>query len=440
MPTDFTQSQQVALAIVPKVSASLSILGSTWIIIEVLTRKNKRQNVYNRLLCAMSFFDVTTAAGMFASTWPIPEDSEGIAFASGNQRSCEIQGFFLQMGTTPFLCEFYVFVGGDGLVSEILSHACCFITDNTCLAIYYLLVVKYNISEERLRSNVEPAMHIFSISFGLATSLTALFMDLYNDANLWCWISSYPHDCEGDECIRGRDDYVMFRWGYYFVPLWICAAIITVIMIVIYRIVHQREMKAITESDNLGIASPSTVRPSLAHHTPQHSFLVSGPSVQTQEQWNQTWRSEKAGRRQTMEDPSARCESLVAAQRPSMIMPRKMAEMFQSKKAGHFQTESEGADFVLKTIQSLPSAKEQALEMNTFGSRAVYNQALYYTCAFYATYTFASANRLTQEFAGETYFPILFLHAMLIPLKGLFNCKYEELSKPTCLQEPVGPS
>jgi hypothetical protein len=105
MSSDFNRTQQVALAVTPKVTASLSILGSSWIVIEVLTQKSKRHNVYNRLLCVMSCFDIATAVWMFASTWPIPRGSEDVAFAVGNTATCEAQGFFLQLGITPFLCE-----------------------------------------------------------------------------------------------------------------------------------------------------------------------------------------------------------------------------------------------------------------------------------------------------------------------------------------------
>ncbi len=105
MSSDFNRSQQVAVAIIPKVSAALSIFGSSWIMIEVLTQKSKRGNVYNRLLCTMSVFDFTTAAWMFASSWPVPDGSEGVAFAIGNQVTCDVQGFFMQLGIIPRICE-----------------------------------------------------------------------------------------------------------------------------------------------------------------------------------------------------------------------------------------------------------------------------------------------------------------------------------------------
>jgi hypothetical protein len=101
-----TPGQQVALAVTPKITSFLSILGSSWIIIEVLTQRTKRENVYNRLLCAMSFFDVLLTVWFFASTWPIPEGTEGVAWAVGNKQTCIAQGFFLQIGIIPPFCKF----------------------------------------------------------------------------------------------------------------------------------------------------------------------------------------------------------------------------------------------------------------------------------------------------------------------------------------------
>lgn len=54
----WSESQLVAIAIVPKVSAVLSATGSIWILVEVATDQKKRSNVYHRLLVAMSVYDL----------------------------------------------------------------------------------------------------------------------------------------------------------------------------------------------------------------------------------------------------------------------------------------------------------------------------------------------------------------------------------------------
>lgn len=104
----FSYGQQVLLALVPKFSSSLSILGSFWIVVEVLTRRSKRKNVYQRLMLFMSANDIMVSIWYFASTWPIPKGTEGVAFAMGNEKTCIVQGFFLQLGIISPICKFFL--------------------------------------------------------------------------------------------------------------------------------------------------------------------------------------------------------------------------------------------------------------------------------------------------------------------------------------------
>jgi len=73
-----THAQQVGLALGPKFSGSLSILGSSWIIFEVLRDKKKQAMVYHRLLLGLSIFDVIISFAWFLSTWPVPAETEGM--------------------------------------------------------------------------------------------------------------------------------------------------------------------------------------------------------------------------------------------------------------------------------------------------------------------------------------------------------------------------
>jgi hypothetical protein len=95
----FNEKQQVAVAIIPKFSSFMSILGSSCIINEILFRdRRKLQRVYHRILLTMSLYDVLESSFNFQSSWPIPRGTEGVAFAVGNQQWCTAQGFILQFG------------------------------------------------------------------------------------------------------------------------------------------------------------------------------------------------------------------------------------------------------------------------------------------------------------------------------------------------------
>lgn len=93
----WSKSQQIALAIMPKIASVLSMSGSSWIIIEVWSDKNKLMNVYHRLLMVMAIYEIMEGVGNFASTWPIPAGTPNIFGASGTTGTCAAQGFFLQL-------------------------------------------------------------------------------------------------------------------------------------------------------------------------------------------------------------------------------------------------------------------------------------------------------------------------------------------------------
>jgi hypothetical protein len=217
-------AQEATLAITPKITGLLSILGSSWIVVEVLTQKNKRNNVYNRLMCAMSFFDVMSSFAIFASTWPIPKETEGIIFAIGNQNTCIAQGFLIQAGIIAPYCTCWV-TSSDLVLSAAFASSPNFFfpcdyhssLDNFCLALYYMLVVKYKVPEEVLQHNFEPAAHLFCIGAAFLPAIAGIFLNLYNQANIWCWIASYPQGCKNSlpnngetTCTRG-DNAWMYR-------------------------------------------------------------------------------------------------------------------------------------------------------------------------------------------------------------------------------------
>jgi len=286
------------------------------------------------------------------------------------------------------------------------------LADNCCLPVYYMLVVKYSCSEERIRYNVEPVMHILPISFGLLTSLAGLFLTLFNDADLWCWIASFPKDCkdswkhgeEGD-CLRGDNSWI-YRWAFYFCPLWFCILFVTIVMINIYRTVRQRELQSVAESQVETLTRSSILRrASSARRRSVGSFQFKTSLHNTTK-------------------PEERRRSSRASALNSLIMPAKMAEVFKSMTDIDFNESvrsQSDVEFVISTIEALPSARVQLVEMNQFGSKAVFTQSLLYTCAFYATFTFATVNRIVQEVTRITYFPLIFLHCLMIPLQGFFN-------------------
>ena len=56
---------------------------------------------------------------------------------------------------------------------------------NACLSLYYLLAIKYGFLKEKMAS-IEKYIHRFALCFGLTTSITAMSLDRYKEANWDC--------------------------------------------------------------------------------------------------------------------------------------------------------------------------------------------------------------------------------------------------------------
>lgn len=160
-------AHQYVMVIIPKFTAALSITGSTMIISQIVRNKPNRRNVQQRILLMLSIIDVAVSTVWFLSNFFMPPySSEEFIWQFGNQTTCSIQGYIVQFSIAGVMY-------------------------NSTLSLYYMLKVKYNITERQL-GRIEYAMHLFPLLFGFITATTSLFLELYNPANWDCWISPYP--------------------------------------------------------------------------------------------------------------------------------------------------------------------------------------------------------------------------------------------------------
>ena len=98
-----SRAQQILLALAPKFTGFLSLLGSSYIIYDCLARTKRGRHTYHRLMVGLSVADMTMTTGLFLSTWPMPEDTANVAFAVGNTHTCAVVGFLEQAGVTAVL-------------------------------------------------------------------------------------------------------------------------------------------------------------------------------------------------------------------------------------------------------------------------------------------------------------------------------------------------
>eukprot|EP00540_Astrosyne_radiata_P010161 CAMPEP_0116843278 /NCGR_PEP_ID=MMETSP0418-20121206/11998_1 /TAXON_ID=1158023 /ORGANISM="Astrosyne radiata, Strain 13vi08-1A" /LENGTH=431 /DNA_ID=CAMNT_0004474011 /DNA_START=232 /DNA_END=1527 /DNA_ORIENTATION=+ len=204
---------------VTKPSALLSVLGSTFIIVDMCRRWKKAElkwSTRHRLIIGMCLFDICGSTAWFIGTWAMPQDERRIVGNVGTWGTCEAQGFFVQL-----------------VLGAVLY--------NSALALYYFLVIRQGWSEERVSRKVEPFMHIFSVLIAFTFAIVGLSKNLYNPSRWRCWIAKYPRRCEQSfenngvsTCIRG-DNADLYRWGMFFVPIWIAILFVTVVMALVYR-------------------------------------------------------------------------------------------------------------------------------------------------------------------------------------------------------------
>lgn len=203
MTAGFSVTQSRALALIPKFAGTVSMLFSLLIVVTVFRDRHKRNRTYHRLLCGISFVDISSSFWLGLSTWPIPRDS-GVLWAVGNERTCSLQGFFTQFGVAS---SFY----------------------NASLALYFLLVIKYGWQESRIRQ-IEPFLHAIPLLWGLGTAATGLGMGVLGNATLWCWINA---------------QYEMHRWVMFYGPLWLMICLVTLSSVLIYM--HVRRLASVSQ-------------------------------------------------------------------------------------------------------------------------------------------------------------------------------------------------
>jgi hypothetical protein len=225
----YTDSQMKALAYASKATAFLSILGSSWIIYELLFHKDRnskgrgllRRSTYHQIILCMSLVDLLSSLWIFVGTWALNLDTAGPRLedvgASGTQATCSAQGFFIQLG----------------IASPMY---------NVSLALYALLVVRYGWKESKIKKRAAKVMLYVPALFGLATAVSGLPLELYNFSPVAfnCFISPHPYLCDPwdkdqfhPECVRGENAN-KFRLAFSFLPAWLSFLAMLVCMIMVY--------------------------------------------------------------------------------------------------------------------------------------------------------------------------------------------------------------
>ena len=173
---------EVALYVLQKVANILSAVGSLMIISQVARSDFNRRKAQQRIILGISIIDFQTSVIWIFTSLFMPADS-GALLATGNQATCDAQGFIVQFS-----------------IAGTLYMA--------ALQLQYLLVIKYGWKDREVARR-EKWFHAVPIAFGLATAVSALVLRQYNTANWDCWIAPLPQDCTPS--VEGEFQYYMFK-------------------------------------------------------------------------------------------------------------------------------------------------------------------------------------------------------------------------------------
>jgi hypothetical protein len=127
-----------------RVSAFLSLIGSFFILRDVIKKSPQRRTTYHQLIIGTTCFDVITSTAYLLSGLLLPRPAYE---AHGTHGTCVLQGILIQLGLTSL---FY----------------------SVLLSIYYLLMIKYNWKESRFRK-YRRYFHLPIITIGAALTAAA---------------------------------------------------------------------------------------------------------------------------------------------------------------------------------------------------------------------------------------------------------------------------
>ena len=148
--------------IINKVGGLLSCIGSGYIVQDVLRSPFRRtQSIYHRTMLGLSTTDIMSSFFTFIlGSWPMPTGA--YRWAAGNMVTCDIAAF----------------IGLTGTMGSMIY--------NCSLATYYVLQLKYNLSDRRMRA-IEKWLHIVPLSVALMFSITILSAKMLGPGIGHCW-------------------------------------------------------------------------------------------------------------------------------------------------------------------------------------------------------------------------------------------------------------
>lgn len=217
----FSDSQVLSFRICRGFAASLSVLGSSLIIIHVLilSKKKDQRKPKHRLLLGLSLTD--------------------FVFSLQNALFCV--GVY-PLNSPGTLCSL------DGWIHTCSNMAAYY---NASLSVFFWAVIRRNVSDADFARSYEWACHAVPLGVGLTAASTAVGLDLYNpkSSGMGCWFEDYPMgcsdnnenidiDCRGDATLLAVYPHVAQT-----IPMLTALIVMMVCNLQIYRFVRSLERR-----------------------------------------------------------------------------------------------------------------------------------------------------------------------------------------------------
>lgn len=254
---------------------------------------------------------------------------------------------------------------------------------NACLSVYYLLAVRYGVTDGQMKKWIEPLMHFVAFLLGADTALSGIPLNLFNADTLWCWIKAMPEGCteswrassiEEANCERG-DNATLYRFVFYFTWVWSSIIVATIATVWLYLSVRRLENK------------------SVKYRNPERRIKKRGGSTENTP-------PDEGG---TNSDPAT-----ASAPIPEETTNRPRAQLLLRQASSY-------ANSMRSTI------REAAENRSCPRSRQVFQQAMCYIVAFFFTHFFGLVNQLLYFARGTTILGIFWIHLFFDPCQGFLN-------------------
>jgi hypothetical protein len=291
------------------------------------------------------------------STVSMPAGDEGSGsmwIAIGNDVTCELQAFSSVVGT------------------------CGGVLYSFSLTLYFLLVIKFELSEANIKKKFEPLMHAFPILYSVIMGVFIYATHSYNPSGTSCWIESRPLGCKTNpdvECESIGNPVILksisFGIPFYFVFFANCF-----ILGVIWHKVYSQSQARKKHYRMQSWAAPS--------RRPEDQEETQGPQTQTQE------KSSDKG-----------CSHFLC--------------LSSCAKSPHQQQQDLSSESPLAARLARPS-RAMVQRMREISIRAAA-----YIIGFLITYIFSIVYRFWQLQEGEVPFFIIILARFFYPLQGFLN-------------------